>query len=72
MILALFLLFANTKTLLICNKRSLLLAKEALVKTSSCKDSLFSFIMRLLRAFISFLVNFVACATIDKLYAASG
>jgi hypothetical protein len=28
--------------------------------------------MRLLRAFISFLANFVACATINKLYAASG
>jgi hypothetical protein len=40
------LLFANTKTLPICNKRSLLLAKEALVKTSSCKDSLFSFAKR--------------------------
>ena len=46
MILALFLLFANTKTLPICDKRSLLLAKEALVKTSSYKDSLYSFAKR--------------------------
>ena len=44
MILVLFLPFTNTKTLPICNKRSLLLAKEALVKTSNCKDSLFSLV----------------------------
>ena len=38
MILALFSLSANTKMLPICDKRSLLLAKEALVKTSKRKE----------------------------------
>jgi hypothetical protein len=44
MILALFLAFAATKRALICDKRSLLLAKAASVKTRSCKVFLSSYI----------------------------
>jgi hypothetical protein len=44
MILALFLAFAATKRALICDKRSLLLAKAAFVKIRSYKVFLLSYI----------------------------
>jgi len=44
MILALFLAFAATKRAPICDKRSLLLAKAASIKTRSCKVFVSSYI----------------------------
>jgi hypothetical protein len=55
MILALFLLFAKIRTLPICDERSLLLLKEAFIKTSKRKDSFLRFTKR------NPLVKFLIC-----------